>query len=198
MMRHLITSFPLCFLDLETTGTGYHNGHRIVEVGVCRREPDGRTKGPFARRVNPERAIPMRASQIHKIYDLDVVDLPPFRERAKKLAEFCDGTLLVAHNAKGCDDPMLRAEFLAAGVPWPFIGTIDTLPVAQKVFRGGSCSLKPLAERLKVPLAEAHTAEGDVVMLMGIFDALVAALGDAAVLLTFNPLLEMRALGFQP
>lgn len=169
MVETPIRELPLCFLDLETTGAGYHHGHRIVEVGVCRLEPTGEVKGPFARRVNPGRPISFHAGLVHGIRDEAVAHLLSFRARAPKLAEFCQGSVLVAHGAKGTDEPMLRAEFEAAKVSWPFVAAIDTLPLCRRLWPDTFHSLVPLAKHLGIDFGKAHSALGDVETLLGIW-----------------------------
>ena len=105
---------PLAFFDLETTGT--HIVHdRIVEIAVIKVMPNGE-RLVFAKRVNPEKAIPAEASMIHGIYDKDVQDAPSFKMIAKELVKFLQGCDLAGFNVWRFDIPMLVESFLRAEV----------------------------------------------------------------------------------
>ena len=67
---------PLCFFDLETTGTTISKD-RIVEIAVLKLHPDG-TKEKKEWRINPEQHIPKEASNIHGITDDMVANEPTF------------------------------------------------------------------------------------------------------------------------
>ena len=54
---------PLCFFDLETTGTDISKD-RIVEIAVLKLHPDG-TQEKKEWRVNPEQPIPSQASAVN-------------------------------------------------------------------------------------------------------------------------------------
>src|SRR5206468_1463958 len=60
--------------------------------------------------------IPAPSSAIHGIRDADVAGAPRFREIAAELASFLAGSDLAGYNIAGFDLPVLRVEFLRAGV----------------------------------------------------------------------------------
>src|SRR5206468_12860818 len=60
--------------------------------------------------------IPAPSSAIHGIRDADVAGAPRFREIAEELAAFLADCDLAGYNIAGFDLPVLRAEFLRAGV----------------------------------------------------------------------------------
>ena len=67
---------PLCFFDLETTGINITND-RIVEIGILKIFPDGKTK-EINKLVNPEMTIPKEVSDIHGITNEKVDFMPTF------------------------------------------------------------------------------------------------------------------------
>lgn len=105
---------PLAFFDLEATGTNIIHD-RIVEIAIIKVMPS-EEQLTFAKRVNPEKAIPPEASLIHGIYDSDVKDAPGFQLIAKELAKFLQGCDLAGFNVLRFDIPMLTESFLRAGV----------------------------------------------------------------------------------
>jgi DNA polymerase-3 subunit epsilon len=67
-------------------------------------------------RVNPEMHIPEQVSQLHGIYDEDVVDCPTFSEIAKNLANDIKGCDLAGYNSCKFDIPLLAEEFLRVNI----------------------------------------------------------------------------------
>ena len=68
---------PLCFFDLETTGTDISKD-RIVEIAVLKLHPDG-TQEKKEWRVNPEQPIQSQASAVHGITDEMVANEPTLK-----------------------------------------------------------------------------------------------------------------------
>jgi len=109
---------PLAFIDLETTGINIVND-RIVEISVLKVFPNGDEEW-MTTRVNPEMPIPKKASSIHGILDADVAESPKFRDIAKKLAAFLEGSDLAGYNANKFDIPVLAEEFLRVNIDFDF------------------------------------------------------------------------------
>ena len=74
---------PLCFFDLETTGTDISKD-RIIEIAILKLYPDGK-KETLETRINPEIPIPIEASMVHGITDQMVIDQPSFKEVSKNM-----------------------------------------------------------------------------------------------------------------
>lgn len=121
---------PLTFFDLETTGTNVVCD-RIVELSVVKVMPNGETITKTSR-VNPTIPIPPETSMIHGIYDEDIADAPTFKNIAKSLAKFLEGSDLAGFNILRFDVPMLVEEFLRAEVD--FDVSKRKLVDAQKIF----------------------------------------------------------------
>jgi len=109
---------PLAFIDLETTGINILSD-RIVEISVLKVFPNGDEEW-MTTRVNPEMPIPKKASSIHGILDADVAESPKFRDIAKKLAAFLEGSDLAGYNANKFDIPVLAEEFLRVNIDFDF------------------------------------------------------------------------------
>jgi len=110
---------PLAFIDLETTGINV-SADRIVEISVLKISPNGKEEW-MTTRVNPEMAIPPKSTAIHGISDKDVAESPTFREIAKNLAAFLEGTDLAGFNAIKFDIPVLAEEFLRVNIDFSFL-----------------------------------------------------------------------------
>ncbi len=121
---------PLVVYDTETTGTNSRSD-RIIEIACLKVHPDGRRE-QFVRRLNPTVPIPAASTVIHGISDADVADAPRFRDIAVALAAFLDGADLAGYNITGFDLPVLRAEFLRAGVSFEI--SERRLVDAQRIF----------------------------------------------------------------
>lgn len=110
---------PIAFLDLETTGINVSTD-RIVEISVLKISPDGKQEW-LSTRINPGMPIPPKSTAIHGITDADVADAPVFREIAKKLIAFLEGTDLAGYNAIKFDIPVLAEEFLRINMDFNFL-----------------------------------------------------------------------------
>ena len=74
---------PIVFLDLETTGLSTRDD-RIIEMAILRVSPQGDVL-ERVRRFNPGIPIHPQASEVHGIFDEDLVDEAPGGARAKAL-----------------------------------------------------------------------------------------------------------------
>ncbi len=95
---------PVVILDLETTGMNITTD-RIVEIALLKVNIDGSEEERLMR-INPEIPIPPEVSQIHGIYNEDVINEPTFRQVAKTLAKFIEGCDLCGFNSNRFDIPI--------------------------------------------------------------------------------------------
>ena len=105
---------PLIFFDLETTGVDVAKD-RIVELCYIKVFPNGNEESK-SMRINPGMPIPLRASEVHGIYDADVEDCPTFKEVAPELFKTFQGCDLAGFNSNKFDIPLLCEEFLRQGL----------------------------------------------------------------------------------
>ena len=54
------------FLDTETTGLSFRDGHKLVEIACIETEDFVPTKKIFHKFINPKRNVPDEAFKIHK------------------------------------------------------------------------------------------------------------------------------------
>ena len=124
---------PLCFFDLETTGTDISKD-RIVEIAVLKLHPDG-TKETLELRVNPEMPIPPEVAAVHGITDEMVADSPTFKQQSQKIYGFIKGCDLAGFNSDRFDIPLLVEELLRAEIDFDFKTTkiIDVQTIFHKM-----------------------------------------------------------------
>jgi DNA polymerase-3 subunit epsilon len=137
-------------LDTETTGFDPETGDRIVEIGgveLWNHMPTGRTYHQY---INPERAMPQEAFQVHGLGDDFLRDKPLFRDVAGAFVDFVGDATLVIHNA-AFDMKFINAEFGWLRLPpIPWDRAVDTLMIARKRFPGSPASLDALCRRFGI------------------------------------------------
>ena len=150
---------PLCFFDLETTGTDISKD-RIVEIAVLKLHPDG-TQENKEWRVNPEQPIPSQASAVHGITDEMVANEPTFKELSGEIYSFMKGCDLAGYNSDRFDIPLLVEELLRAEVDFDFKNnkTVDVQTIFHKMEQ------RTLTAALRFycneELTDAHSAHAD-------------------------------------
>lgn len=105
---------PLCFFDLETTGTNVVKD-RIVEISILKLFPNGNRESKTWV-VNPQRPIPPEVVEIHGISDEKVADAPTFKQLSKAIYQMIKDSDLAGFNSDRFDIPLLVEELLRAGV----------------------------------------------------------------------------------
>jgi len=150
---------PLCFFDLETTGTDISKD-RIVEIAVLKLHPDG-TKETLELRVNPEMPIPPEVSAVHGITNEMVADAPTFKQQSQKVYGFIKGCDLAGFNSDRFDIPLLVEELLRAEIDFDFKST-KTIDV-QTIFHKMEARTLTAALRFycNQELTDAHSALAD-------------------------------------
>lgn len=137
-------------LDTETTGFEPSEGDRIVEIGAVElvgHVPTGRTYHQY---INPQRAMPQAAFEVHGLGDKFLADKPLFKDIAETFVDFIGDAKLVIHNAA------FDMKFLNAELGWvnrqllPMDQTVDTLAIARRKFPGSPASLDALCRRFGI------------------------------------------------
>ncbi len=163
---------PICFFDLESTGTNITHD-RIIEIAVIKMMPNGEVIKK-TNRINPGIPIPVESSMFHGIYDKDVADKPTFKEVAKEYARFFEGADLSGFNVIKFDVPMLVEEFLRAGIDFDY--DRKKIVDAQKIYhmmekRNLSAAYSFYCNK---DLQNSHSAEADTEATMDVLIAQVA------------------------
>lgn len=137
-------------LDTETTGFDPETGDRIVEIGAVELMGHVATGKTYHQYINPERAMPDEAFQVHGLGDDFLRDKPKFAKVGRAFLDFIGEAKLVIHNA-AFDIKFLNAELKWMNLPQiPWEQAIDTLAIARKRFPGSPASLDALCRRFGI------------------------------------------------
>ncbi|NNE50814.1 MAG: DNA polymerase III subunit epsilon [Sulfitobacter sp.] len=137
-------------LDTETTGFDPETGDRIVEIGAVELMGHMPTGNTYHQYINPERAMPQEAFEVHGLGDDFLSDKPKFIQVGRAFLDFIGDAKLVIHNA-AFDIKFLNAELRWMSLPQiPWEQAIDTLAIARKRFPGSPVSLDALCRRFGI------------------------------------------------
>ncbi len=162
---------PLCFFDLEATGTDVVKD-RIVEISILKLLPNGNRESKTWR-VNPEMPIPPEVVEIHGISDDKVADAPTFKQLAKEVYRMIKDSDLAGFNSDRFDIPLLVEELLRAGVDFDLKNrvSVDVQTIFHKMEkRTLEAAYKFYCDK---GLENAHSAEADT---LATYEVLLAQL----------------------
>ncbi|RFN57607.1 3'-5' exonuclease [Marixanthomonas ophiurae] len=152
-------SKPICFFDLETTGTNVAKD-RIVEISILKVFPNG-NKESHTWRVNPEMPIPASTTAIHGITNEMVENEPTFKELAHKVQDLMKDSDLGGYNSNRFDIPLLAEELLRVEVDFDLkkAKAVDVQTIFhKKEKRTLEAAFKFYCDK---DLTNAHSAEAD-------------------------------------
>lgn len=154
MLSEPLATATFAVIDVETTGLD-PRVDRVVEI-ACLRVRLGRIVERFTSLVDPERDIPMRASDVHGIYARDVAGKPTLSALNDRLQRMTSGAVVVAHNAR------FDVGFLPCVASRP---ALCTMQMARRLVAAPSYRNESLRVFLGLqtgrPHAVAHRAEAD-------------------------------------
>lgn len=147
-------------VDLETTGTSFKNGDRIIQIGLVLIQ-DGKVINQFETRINPLMKIPRSVQQLTGITDKDVAKAPFLDDVAQTVESLLSGTIFVAHNVN-FDFPFLNHELERVGRDPLRITAIDTVTLSQILMpTAKSYRLRDLTNYLHIEHDHPHSAVSD-------------------------------------
>ncbi|MFW6024293.1 MAG: putative nucleotidyltransferase substrate binding domain-containing protein [Dichotomicrobium sp.] len=163
-------------LDTETTGLDPARS-RVIQIGMVRIVgEDVLEDQAYQELVNPHIPIPPESSDIHGITDDFVQNSPDFSEVADDISLFIGSHILIGYNI-GFDLSILSNEFKRIHRPFRPRRWLDIAALSRVVWPGSpEFSLETIADRLKIPLTDRHTALGDAVIAARIFVRLLPGL----------------------
>ena len=159
------------FLDTETTGLSFREGHKIVEI-ACIETKDLITTGRvFHKLINPKRSVPEEAYKIHGFSQEFLSDKETFDQIADEFLSFIKDKKIIIHNAS-FDLGFLDGEL--GSIQKEKIEkklVIDSLVVARNKFPGTSNSLDALCKRFNIDLSRRtkHNALLDCELLREVY-----------------------------
>ena len=165
------------FLDTETTGLSFKDGHKIVEIACVETKDLIPTNNVFHKLINPKRNVPEAAFKIHGFSEEFLSQKETFNKIADEFLKFIEGKKLIIHNAN-FDLEFLNGELGAIKKNLiDKILVIDSLEVARNKFPGTSNSLDALCKRFNIDLSRRskHNALLDCELLREVYINLLDA-----------------------
>ena len=165
------------FLDTETTGLSFRDGHKIVEIACIETQDLIATGKVFHKLINPKRSMPVEAYNVHGFSEDFLKDKATFDQIADEFLSFIKDKKIIIHNA-AFDLGFLNGELGA--IQKEKINkklVIDSLEVARNKFPGTSNSLEALCKRFSVDLSRRtkHNALLDCELLREVYINLLDA-----------------------
>ena len=160
MAEDIFSNHRVVGFDLETTGISITQS-KIVQYGIIGSEINGEEIRVNSL-VNPLIRIPENATNVHGITNEDVNKLPGFRAHIENITNLLSDSIVIGHNIKRYDWPILENEFLRCGKAIPKPHTIiDTLEIARKLKLTRPHKLDALCSNYGISLTNAHDAISD-------------------------------------
>ena len=165
------------FLDTETTGLSFKDGHKIVEIACIETKdliPTGRI---FHKLINPKRSMPEEAFKVHGFSEQFLSDKETFEQIVENFLNFIENKKIIIHNAP-FDLGFLDGELGLLNknkINKKFV--IDSLELARNKFPGTSNSLDALCKRFNIDLSRRtkHNALLDCELLREVYINLLDA-----------------------
>ena len=159
------------FLDTETTGLSFREGHKIVEIACIETKDLIATGKVFHKLINPLRDIPEAAYKVHGFTKEFLSDKETFDKIADEFLNFIKGKRVIIHNAP-FDVSFLNGELNEIKKELIDIKSVtDSLELARNKFPGTSNSLDALCKKFNIDLSKRvkHNALLDCELLREVY-----------------------------
>jgi len=159
------------FLDTETTGLSFKDGHKIVEIACIETKDLVPTGKLFHRFINPKRDMPLDAFKVHGFSQEFLSDKETFDKIAEDFLNFIKEKKIIIHNAP-FDLSFLNGELSLLKknqINKKYV--IDSLEIARNRYPGGSNSLDALCKKFNIDLSRRtkHNALLDCELLREVY-----------------------------
>ena len=174
--QRLLTELSYTAFDTETTGLEPSAGDEIIQIGAVRLV-NGRLlrHESFEQLVDPRRPLRPESVAIHGIAAEMLVGAPTIDRVLPRFHQFCEDTVLVAHNA-AFDMRFLELKEASTGIRFEQ-PVLDTLLLSAIIHPNHDAHrLEAIAERLGIALLGRHTALGDAIVTGEVFLKMVPLL----------------------
>ena len=159
------------FLDTETTGLSFREGHKIVEIACIETKDLIATGKVFHKLINPQRTVPNEAFKVHGFSQKFLKDKEIFKQIADEFLNFIKDKKIIIHNASfdlGFLDgelELIQKEKINKKL------IIDSLEIARNKFPGTSNSLDALCKKFNIDLSRRtkHNALLDCELLREVY-----------------------------
>ena len=165
------------FLDTETTGLSFKDGHKIVEIACLETKELIPTSKKFHKLINPRRKVSEDAFKVHGYSTEMLSNKENFSLITKDFLDFIKGKKIIIHNAPfdlgflNNELKLLKLEMIEKE------NVVDTLEIARSKYPGSSNSLDSLCKRFNVDLSRRvkHNAMLDCELLREVYINLLEA-----------------------
>ena len=165
------------FLDTETTGLSFRDGHKIVEIACIETKDLIATGKVFHKLINPERNMPEEAFKVHGFSQEFLSNKETFGQIVDEFLDFIKDKKIIIHNASfdlsflDGELGLIRKEKINKKL------VIDSLEIARNKFPGTSNSLDALCKRFNIDLSKRtkHNALLDCELLREVYINLLDA-----------------------
>ena len=180
-------------LDLETTGLSSQY-NKIIEFGAVKVE-SGLVTERVDILINPEEKLTDRIKEITNITDEMLEGKPTIKEVLPRIVQFCEGAILVTHNAE-FDISFLQEALINNGMEPLNNPIVDTLALSRYLFPDSKGhTLGNLCRNLEVnyDTESAHRADYDAKVLNDVWQPMIAMLSKDNPGLRHCDLLDLKA-----
>jgi len=165
------------FLDTETTGLSFREGHKVVEIACIETKDLIPTGNVFHKLINPKRSMPEAAFKVHGFSEEFLKDKETFEQIADEFENFIKDKKIIIHNAS-FDLGFLDGEFTKINkekINKKLV--VDSLEVARNKYPGSSNSLDALCRKFNIDLSKRtkHNALLDCQLLREVYINLLDA-----------------------
>ena len=165
------------FLDTETTGLSFREGHKVIEIACIETRDLIPTGKIFHKLINPKRSVPAEAFKVHGFSEEYLSDKETFDQVADEFIKFVKDKKIIIHNASfdlsflDGELGLLQKEKINKSL------VIDSLDIARNKFPGTSNSLDSLCKRFNIDLSRRtkHNALLDCELLREVYINLLDA-----------------------
>ena len=165
------------FLDTETTGLSFRDGHKIVEIACVETKDLIVTGKVFHKLINPQRSVPEEAFKVHGFSQEFLSNKETFEQISDEFLNFIKDKKIIIHNSS-FDLGFLNGElgFLHKEKVNKKL-VIDSLELARNKYPGSSNSLDALCKRFNIDLSRRtkHNALLDCELLREVYINLLDA-----------------------
>ena len=169
-----VPGFPNTYIvfDLETTGIDKETC-QIAEIGALK-VVDGKPVDGFSQLVYIDFPMPQAALSVNNITDEMLADAPHATAAIKAFVDFIGANpVLVGHNIKAFDLPIIERVAEACRVPFEYKDAIDTLPLSRAAWPNlGRWNMETLRAHLEIQNDDAHRALADCEDEMTVYDTI--------------------------
>ncbi|GAB1393597.1 exonuclease domain-containing protein [Rhodocyclaceae bacterium] len=176
-----LTDLTYTVFDTETTGLQPSEGDEIIQIGAVRIVNNRLLRHEnIDQIIDPQRPLRPEGIPIHGITEEMVRGQPTIAKILPQFHAFCEGTVLVAHNA-AFDMRFLQMKEETLGIRFTH-PVLDTLLLSAVIHPNQeSHKLEAIAERLGITIIGRHTALGDAIVTAEVFQRMLPLLADKGI-----------------